>query len=329
VSAALARVRQSRVVAVGGWLVGGTFVLWALARLLGIDSGFPLTPLFAFTPYIAVIAVIAGGLLLVLRHWGGATLAVVAFLLLAILIVPRALGGADEIPPDDTRLVVVGSNLYFGEANVDELVGLVRELDADVLTTPELTPNAVRRLEAAGIDELLPHHVLAPDSGADGTGLYSRYPLRPLDLQLGHPGGFAFPAATVELPGGQQIEIVAVHTIPPTSSGNVANWGTDMDSLPAAGDGGPIRILVGDFNATLDQSRLRDVVGRGYRDAADAVGAGLTPTWPQPGYRHRSVPLTIDHVLVDERLPIADYDTHDIADTDHRAVSAVVGIPPG
>ncbi len=39
--------------------------------------------------------------------------------------------------------------------------------------------------------------------------------------------------------------------------------------------------LVGDFNATLDQAALRDVVARGYRDAADVAGKGLEPTFPR------------------------------------------------
>ena len=40
------------------------------------------------------------------------------------------------------------------------------------------------------------------------------------------------------------------------------------------------QILAGDFNATLDHAEFRALLDRGYVDAADAVGDGLTPTWP-------------------------------------------------
>jgi hypothetical protein len=41
-----------------------------------------------------------------------------------------------------------------------------------------------------------------------------------------------------------------------------------------------VRILLGDFNAKLDNAALRGLIDSGYRDAADAVGAGLRPTRP-------------------------------------------------
>ena len=42
-----------------------------------------------------------------------------------------------------------------------------------------------------------------------------------------------------------------------------------------------MRLLVGDFNATLDHAALRRLLDTGYRDAASVVGQGMTPTcWP-------------------------------------------------
>ncbi len=68
--------------------------------------------------------------------------------------------------------------------------------------------------------------------------------------------------------------------------------------------------MLGDFNATLDQAELRDVVGRGYRDAADVAGKGLEPTFPRQGWHDLGPFITIDHVLADERLGIVDYCGH-------------------
>jgi hypothetical protein len=45
------------------------FTVWALVRLLGLDAGFPLVQLTAFTPYVAVAAVVAAVVAFTLRRW--------------------------------------------------------------------------------------------------------------------------------------------------------------------------------------------------------------------------------------------------------------------
>jgi endonuclease/exonuclease/phosphatase (EEP) superfamily protein YafD len=116
---------------------------------------------------------------------------------------------------------------------------------------------------------------------------------------------------------------VDVHHYPP-ELGQVGRWRAGLESLPPTGPGGSAWILAGDFNATLDHAELRDVLDRGYRDAADTTGMGLTATWPARG--SRLPPVTIDHVLADRRLGIADYAVEDVPGTDHRAVFARLAI---
>ena len=55
-------------------------------------------------------------------------------------------------------------------------------------------------------------------------------------------------------------------------------------ALPGSDCQGDVRILAGDFNATLDHPELRALLDRGYVDAADAAGAGLAgrPGPPRP-----------------------------------------------
>jgi endonuclease/exonuclease/phosphatase (EEP) superfamily protein YafD len=95
--------------------------------------------------------------------------------------------------------------------------------------------------------------------------------------------------------------------------------------LPAAAPDGPLRILAGDFNATLDHADLRRVLAGGYEDAASVVGAGLHATWPEG----RLVPPTvaIDHVLADERAGVRAVSVHTLPGTDHRAVFAELVLP--
>lgn len=119
----------------------------------------------------------------------------------------------------------------------------------------------------------------------------------------------------------------AAHPPPPISAIGVRDWRNDLDALRAGGRGPRIALILGDFNATLDDAKLRAVVGRGFVDAADATGDGLTATFPVG----ESLPprLTIDHVLVDRRASARDTWAADVAHSDHRAILTTIALPRG
>jgi endonuclease/exonuclease/phosphatase family metal-dependent hydrolase len=81
-------------------------------------------------------------------------------------------------------------------------------------------------------------------------------------------------------------------------------------------------VLAGDFNATFDHAAFRGVLDHGYTDAAEQTGRGLTPTWAGWG-----PPITIDHVLVDNRCAVRDYSVLDLPGSDHNAVLADLQLP--
>jgi endonuclease/exonuclease/phosphatase family metal-dependent hydrolase len=136
------------------------------------------------------------------------------------------------------------------------------------------------------------------------------------------------PTARIEIRGFGSLDVTAVHPPPPTSPGAVRDWRTDLGGMPASG-GSAVRMLLGDFNATLDHHQLRDLIDRGYRDAADAAGAGLTPTWSSDRFPLLpiEVPLAIDHLLVDERIGISEVEVHELPGSDHRAVTGELFLP--
>ncbi len=86
-----------------------------------------------------------------------------------------------------------------------------------------------------------------------------------------------------------------------------------------------MRILAGDFNATLDNAELRRVVDHGYEDAAAETGTGLRATWPSG--RRFPPPVTIDHVLADTRAGWREVRVYPVPHSDHRAVLAEVVLP--
>jgi endonuclease/exonuclease/phosphatase (EEP) superfamily protein YafD len=89
---------------------------------------------------------------------------------------------------------------------------------------------------------------------------------------------------------------------------------------------GPLRVLAGDFNATLDHAALRRLIDTGYRDAASVVGAGLRPSWPydekwfMPG-------VTLDRILADRRIDVRAARPYRIRGSDHKALYAELVLP--
>ena len=299
---------------------------WVVVRLLGLERGYPLVPLVAFTPFVAAAAVAVVVVVALLRQRGAAVVATVLAVVLVGVVAPRALGGPSE-PEGEAgpELRVLSANMHYGDGSAAQLVALARRTRADVLSVQELTPGLERDLEAAGIGELLPEQILQPGGRGAGIGLYSRVPLALADAAGARRNPLVLAAAQVE--GAPAVEIAAVHPPPPLRGSIMPAWRGDLRALPPATPDGPLRILAGDFNATLDHAELRRLLDTGYTDAAAEVGAGLKGTWPHG--RRFPPPVAIDHVLADSRAGVKAFSVHAITGTDHRAVLAVLVLPRG
>jgi len=304
------------------WFFVAPLVVWALVRILGLDRGVPLVPLMAFTPYVAIAAFLVAGVALALRNWAAAAVAGLVALVLAAAVLPRAIGDGTIDPGGRETLAVVSANVYRGKADPAALVTLVERNEADLLAVQELTPRFARGLREAGIFRRLPHAVVEVRQGAAGGGIYSRLPLRP--IASGSPTFFRQPRVALTFPDGRRTRVADVHPLTPGRTG-IDVWEDSLGDLPSTGEGAPW-VLVGDFNATLDHSRLRKVLDRGYRDAGAVAGQGLVPTWPN---RDHDLPLviTIDHVLADSRLGVVEYGVEDLPGSDHRSVHAELALP--
>jgi endonuclease/exonuclease/phosphatase family metal-dependent hydrolase len=298
-------------------------VLWTLVRVLGLERGFPLVPLMAFTPYAAVAALLVAGVAVALRNWAAAAVAALATLCLAAAVLPRAIGDGTVDSAGRETVTVLSANVHHGTADADALVELVERYRPDLLAIQELTPSFDARMRRAGIDRLLPSTVLEMRRDVSGSGLYSSLPMRKIPA----PQVFAFrqPRALLRLPDGRRIRVVDVHPYPPQSH-HVDQWTAALESLPSTGEGVPW-VLVGDFNATLDHSQLREILDRGYLDAGEVAGEALEPTWPADDWASRLPGVTIDHVLTDERLDVVDYEVEELSGTDHRPVWTELALP--
>ncbi|MFC4012179.1 endonuclease/exonuclease/phosphatase family protein [Nonomuraea purpurea] len=302
------------------WLAVTPFAAWAVVRVAGLERGSLPTQIMTATPYAAAGSLIPLMIAAVGRKRAATAVALLSSAALGFSVLPRALGTAEATTGRPLKVMTI--NMLFGRADPATIVKLVREFDPDVLSTQELTPGAVSDLDAAGLKVLMPHRVLEDEWNASGSGLYSKHALRPL-LGMGRSFGHNMPAARISLPGGKPVDFVDVHPFPPLGP-RVTDWNASLESLPSASPD-QVRILAGDFNASLDHAALRKLLDRGYKDAADQVGAGLIPTWPA----NKRVPpiITIDHVLVDHRVGVQEVSVRDVPGTDHRAVLAELTVP--
>jgi endonuclease/exonuclease/phosphatase family metal-dependent hydrolase len=297
---------------------------WAGARAFGLERGMLPVQLMAFTPYVTAVSVIPLAVALGRRRWVAAGIAAAAATTLVASVVPR-------IIPDDPAatagpmLRVMSSNMFIGGADAATMVRLVREYRVDVLAVQELTDKGERSLKAAGLEELLPNRMTNAEPGAAGTGVFTRFTITTGAARKLSGSGFVQTAVTLNVPGAPPVTLESAHPCAPVPPGRDGVWQADVADQPGATPDGTLRVLMGDFNATLDHSALRRLISTGYRDAASVVGAGLTPTWPNDG---RLVPgVTLDHVLADRRIGVHAYSVHGVPRTDHRSVIADLILP--
>lgn len=300
-------------------LVALAFLGIAVLRVAGIDGNAATVSALALTPYVT-----PAGLVLFLIAFGlRRRIIAVSVLLLAvsmvILVLPRVF--PNEPPAARGEHVrVLAANVYNGLADATSLVNLVRDNNIDVLTVPELTEDEVPELDAAGLAELLPYRVLVPGTGSGGSGILSRFPVR--QTVLVDRSELAQPSAVVDLPGRNDIEVLAAH-VQAAVYGDGDVWRRELGQLPPANPA-RVRVLAGDFNSTLDHAAFRAVLDTGYVDAAEQTGKGLIATWSSWPY---GPPVTIDHILVDHRCAIPDFAVLHLPGSDHNAVFAEIVLP--
>ncbi|RDI20855.1 endonuclease/exonuclease/phosphatase family protein [Lentzea flaviverrucosa] len=298
------------------------FVIAALVRLLGIDGTRYMIAATSLTPYITVVGLLIGLFALFRKRWViGLTMTVVGVVLVANLA-PRAF--PDARPNGVGQQVrLMTANLLTGIADAEFIVQEVRKRNIDVLALQELTPQMVGDLDRAGLRQVLPNRVFLDEPGGSGSGIASRFPLSQRNLTP--PSTLQQAGALVDLPG-KDIEVVSVHPLPPVVTAGPEAWQRELAGLPAPDSTGAIRVLAGDFNATLDHVGLTRLLNKGYVDAADQVGKGLIHTWPSAS-GFWPPPVTIDHVLVDSKLLVDTLDVFDVPGSDHRAVVTQFVVP--
>lgn len=302
------------------------WAVWAALRATGTERGFPLVPAMSFTPYAAASSVLPLAAAVSARSRAAGLVAACSAAVLARAVLARRGHRPTAAVPAGPRIRVATVSLRRGLVPTEPVVELVRRFDVDVLSVQELTPLAEQGLRSAGIAAVLPSaHVIPARPGsvpAASGAIWSRWPTADAGAV---PGVFEQPTAVLAVPGARAVEVTAVHTAPPaTSPRSVRDWASDLAALPAPQQD-VLRVLAGDFNASLDHAALRAVLRRGWADAARRAGRGLVWTW-RP-LRFPWPRLTIDHVLVDPRISVASVQFVTVPGSDHRALVVDLVLP--
>lgn len=285
--------------------------------------------------FLAVPAVVVAALMLPIvsvRSRGVLLPAVAAMALLPLAAAqvvhfgPLFLGGTQHTTP--TELTVMTVNAHAGEAVPEDLLGLVREHDVDVLTVLEITPSLRDRLDTLGIAELLPHREDNLWREQNGRITYSALPLRSLAV-IQEPPLWGH-VITVDL-GPDELTYVAVHISRPLRD-RAQPWAQAHAALRArlAELPGPI-VVAGDFGATLDHRPMRELARDGFTDSVVATDGGWKPTWPGSGSRSfLGIPIPslipIDHVLGGPEIEFHSSRTLRVPGSDHQAVVVSLGV---
>ncbi len=136
------------------WVLRAALALlavWGAVRAFGLEGGFPLVPLVAFTPYVLAVAVLLFAFTLFLRRWREAVAAGLLVMLFAAFVLPRAFPHQPTGPiADGVPLDVLSVNVRLGDADSETIVDLVRDGDVDLLSLQELTHEQVEPAARGG-----------------------------------------------------------------------------------------------------------------------------------------------------------------------------------
>lgn len=261
--------------------------------------------LVAFTPWVPLALLVAGGLGLVLL--GGWRRLVVTMLIAGLLglhaywLAPLFVGArqheqvAASAGQDPHVIRVLTVNARLGQADPERIVEIVRNRGVDLLTVQEITDPLLAGLQEAGLNDLLPEHVGEPQAPPLGTMVFAA---APLTSGVAIHTGMQTWSTTMTTAQGD-LRFMAVHPHAPIT--NVRAWAEAQRVLRAAAVDADV--IAGDFNATLAHRPLLNLRADGFRSSAELTNAGLRFTWPAGGRFHLGpigLPcmVQIDHILV-------------------------------
>ncbi|MFN8471838.1 MAG: endonuclease/exonuclease/phosphatase family protein [Anaerolineae bacterium] len=230
-------------------------------------------------------------------------------------------------------LTVMTHNILVSNRDAEQLAQNIRANAPDVIALQELTPAMASRLQPLLASEY-PYRLI---NGAQGLGLYSRYPIRGASvLTLGPENSFA-QRVTLDTPDGPLTVYNAHPRNPDITWGKWrGRWPYVVDFDPTrrdlavnhladlvAREHGPL-LIVGDLNLSEHNAayaRLTSSLRDAHREAGHGLGATF-PVAPVDSIRLPFPVIRIDYVLYSSDFQAIDSYNANAAGSDHRPVVA-------
>lgn len=242
--------------------------------------------------------------------------------LMLFMLIPRmnSAFGARAAPPraDDVILTVASSNIFKENPLRAGDISTVTDLTVDCLVLIEIDQGDEDSMRD---DPRWPYqrweHGAHVDHRGLGLALLSRYPLH--DVILHRVGSDVLIAAQLQPPGAEAVQIFAIHTKSPVSAGDAALRNRQIEFISRQARASTIPVIaLGDWNCTPDSLAWADLEPSGLLRPPGRAPA-TWPSWLGP------FGIPIDHILV-RGARLSDFHSQFVPGSDHRLVTAVVGI---
>jgi len=291
----------------------------ACAVLLLPFDNFVMELLRHFRLWNAVIGLVTGVLLFLLRDWRFSIIALLAGLWQSWPVADYRLHNPGGIN-DGVSFTLLTCNLLRECREPDAMLTALREANADVLLLLEYTPEWRRKFTTC-LWQDYPHRLEDDQPGYAGICLASKQPLESPEI-IAVAGGSPVIRAKVGL-----ITLLGVHPPPPMRPELYEVWRASFDEWPgllkSATAAPSYVVLAGDLNCTPFARSFTALCERtGLRDSAR--GFALANTWH---IADSPLGLPLDYVLVSSGLSAGEHTVGKAPGSDHRWV--MVKLVPG
>lgn len=226
----------------------------------------------------------------------------------------------------DNAARIMTLNTCNGNASAAEIVSLVKSRNVEALCLEELSDAEIQSLSEAGLDELLPYHVISDAASqinnGGRNGIWTAASMSNVSTNLLPINTSSMPAADIVV-GGTTVRIVAVHPNSPVR-GAQSEWSEGLSVIQSLSGYSHAYLLCGDFNSTWDHARFRELLGSTFVDAGEQSGEGFHMTYPS----NSKVPplIEIDHFVYSKSsgIVVSDLEAVAVSGADHQALIGIL-----
>lgn len=272
-----------------------------------------------FRPHYGVLLLLCAGVYALARRRRLAAILLIVAILNALPLFPR-FAPQSPPPPGSPHLKLLLANIHTDNRDYDATLALVRREQPDVIALLEVSDTWLAALQP--LAQSHPYVRSVPRSDNFGIVVFSRLPLTDVKTLYLSPSEVPSISATVTLPEGSQISLLATHPIPPGSAERVLLRDHQLAAIARWSKAAPHpAIVIGDLNCAPWSPAFRRLLKDG---ALTDTGFGISPTWPVEPWFLR---IPLDHCLTSGPLFTVEHRVGPDIGSDHFPVLVTLALP--